>query len=255
MRRLAALLALCGTAGLACSDVSARLVRHDPDVTRLLDRLEARGFVQRSRDAEDRRVVTARITGDGLRLLLLLQQGTENAPCLGHATVLGDQHIELTFRPGLRQEGRARFDRFLDRCLADLDAAQAALRQVGVQDVAVVGLAKRLEEVWVPGQDHPVVLPRTSESLYLLQRVRDEAHRFANAFHRQRRSRSMTTSQLDGIPGLGKARQQALLARFGSVKALRRDMLTAAGFEVPVEEEKVAALVIASATRRCPRSV
>ncbi|GGK74635.1 excinuclease ABC subunit UvrC [Ornithinimicrobium pekingense] len=110
----------------------------------------------------------------------------------------------------------------VDGGLPQVNAAQAALRQVGVQDVAVVGLAKRLEEVWVPGQDHPVVLPRTSESLYLLQRVRDEAHRFANAFHRQRRSRSMTTSQLDGIPGLGKARQQALLARFGSVKALRR---------------------------------
>ena len=103
-----------------------------------------------------------------------------------------------------------------------VEAARAALAAVGVDDLPVIGLAKRLEEVWLPGEEHPVVLPRTSEGLYLLQRVRDEAHRFANTFHRQRRSRSMTSSQLDGIPGLGKARQQALLARFGSVKALRR---------------------------------
>ncbi|AXH95135.1 excinuclease ABC subunit UvrC [Ornithinimicrobium avium] len=110
----------------------------------------------------------------------------------------------------------------VDGGLPQVNAAQAALTEVGVSDVTVVGLAKRLEEVWIPGQDHPVVLPRTSEGLYLLQRVRDEAHRFANTFHRQRRSRSMTASELDGIPGLGKARQQSLLARFGSVKALRR---------------------------------
>ena len=76
-------------------------------------------------------------------------------------------------------------------------------RTVGVVDVAVVGLAKRLEEVWVPGEEYPVVLPRTSEGLYLLQRLRDEAHRFAITFHRQRRSKAMTTSQLDGIPGPG----------------------------------------------------
>jgi len=75
--------------------------------------------------------------------------------------------------------------------------------------------------VWLPGQDFPVVLPRTSEGLYLLQRVRDEAHRFANAFHRQRRSKTMTASQLDGIPGLGEARRKALLRKFGSVKRIR----------------------------------
>src|SRR5690606_2877796 len=83
-----------------------------------------------------------------------------------------------------------------------VEAARAALAAVGVDDLPVIGLAKRLEEVWLPGEEHPVVLPRTSEGLYLLQRVRDEAHRFANTFHRQRRSRSMTSSQLDGIPGL-----------------------------------------------------
>lgn len=109
----------------------------------------------------------------------------------------------------------------VDGGLPQVNAAQAALTEVGVNDVMVIGLAKRLEEVWVPGQDYPIILPRTSEGLYLLQRVRDEAHRFANTFHRQRRSKAMTTSALDGIPGLGPARQQQLLAQFGSVKRLR----------------------------------
>ena len=109
----------------------------------------------------------------------------------------------------------------VDGGLPQVNAAQAALTELGVIDVMVIGLAKRLEEVWVSGQDYPVILPRTSESLYLLQRVRDEAHRFANAFHRQRRSKSMTVSALDGIPGLGPARQQQLLATFGSVKRVR----------------------------------
>jgi excinuclease ABC subunit C len=100
-------------------------------------------------------------------------------------------------------------------------AAARALRELGIDDVALCGLAKRLEEVWLPGDDHPLVLPRTSEGLYLLQRVRDEAHRFAIAHHRQRRSKAMTTSLLDEVPGLGPARQKALLRAFGSVKRLR----------------------------------
>lgn len=84
-----------------------------------------------------------------------------------------------------------------------------------------MGLAKRLEEVWLPGEDYPLVLPRTSDALFLLQRLRDEAHRFAISHHRSRRSKAMTRSALDAIPGLGPARQRALLAEFGSVKALR----------------------------------
>jgi excinuclease ABC subunit C len=100
-------------------------------------------------------------------------------------------------------------------------AAARALAELGVTDVALCGLAKRLEEVWVPGDDHPVILQRASQGLYLLQRVRDEAHRFAIAQHRRRRSKGMTVSVLDGVPGLGPARQQALLAEFGSVKRLR----------------------------------
>ncbi len=100
-------------------------------------------------------------------------------------------------------------------------AAVAALAEVGVGEVAVCGLAKRLEEVWLPGDDAPVVLPRSSEGLYLLQRVRDEAHRFANTYHRTTRAKRTLASELDGVPGLGPARRQALLARFGSVQRLR----------------------------------
>ncbi|GAA3160554.1 excinuclease ABC subunit UvrC [Planomonospora alba] len=104
---------------------------------------------------------------------------------------------------------------------AQAAAAQRALDELGVDDVAVCGLAKRLEEVWLPGEDLPVILPRASESLYLLQRVRDEAHRFAIAYHRSKRSKSVRESALDGVPGLGPARRQALIKHFGSVKRLR----------------------------------
>jgi excinuclease ABC subunit C len=100
-------------------------------------------------------------------------------------------------------------------------AAAEALAQLGIDDVALCGLAKRLEEVWLPGEDQPVILPRTSEGLYLLQRVRDEAHRFAITYHRQKRSKAMTTSALDGVPGLGETRKKALLTRFGSLRRLR----------------------------------
>jgi excinuclease ABC subunit C len=95
------------------------------------------------------------------------------------------------------------------------------MTKLGVTDVALCGLAKRLEEVWLPGRTDPVILPRTSEALYLLQRVRDEAHRFAITYHRQKRSRSMTQSALDDVPGLGEVRRKALLRAFGSVKRLR----------------------------------
>ncbi len=109
----------------------------------------------------------------------------------------------------------------VDGGLPQVRAAQLGLTDMGVSDVAVVGLAKRLEEVWLPDDEFPVVLPRTSEGLFLLQRLRDEAHRFAVTFHRERRSKAMTRSALDGIPGLGPAKQKSLLAAFGSVKAIR----------------------------------
>ncbi|GAA3657287.1 excinuclease ABC subunit UvrC [Nocardioides ginsengisoli] len=100
-------------------------------------------------------------------------------------------------------------------------AAQRALDELGIDDIPVCGLAKRLEEVWVPGEEDPVILPRTSEGLYLLQRVRDEAHRFAITHHRNRRSKSMVESMLDGVPGLGEVRRKTLLRHFGSLRKLR----------------------------------
>ena len=100
------------------------------------------------------------------------------------------------------------------------DAAARALADLGIDDIAVCGLAKRLEEVWQPGEEYPVILPRSSEGLYLLQRVRDEAHRFAIAYHRAKRGKAATASVLDDVPGLGPARRKALLKQFGSVRKL-----------------------------------
>ncbi len=100
-------------------------------------------------------------------------------------------------------------------------AAARSLDELGVVDVAICGLAKRMEEVWLPGESDPVILPRTSEALYLLQRVRDEAHRFAITYHRQKRSASMLVSLLDDVPGLGDTRRKALMKQFGSLKRLR----------------------------------
>ncbi len=100
-------------------------------------------------------------------------------------------------------------------------AAQRALDELGIDDVPLCGLAKRLEEVWVPGEEDPVILPRSSEGLYLLQRIRDEAHRFAIAHHRSRRSKTMVESVLDDVPGLGEVRRKTLIKHFGSLKKLR----------------------------------
>jgi excinuclease ABC subunit C len=102
-----------------------------------------------------------------------------------------------------------------------VNAAARALAGLGVDDVYVVGLAKRLEEVWLPDSDFPVILPRSSQGLYMLQRIRDEAHRFAISFHRQKRGKAMTVSVLDGVPGLGESKRKALLAHFGSAKKIK----------------------------------
>ena len=119
---------------------------------------------------------------------------------------------KFAYRPGLV---------VVDGGRPQVAAAEQALAALGLVDIPVCGLAKRLEEVWLPDEEDPVILPRTSEGLYLLQRVRDEAHRFAIAHHRGRRSKSMTRSALDEVPGLGETRRKALLKRFGSLKRLR----------------------------------
>ncbi|WP_062377680.1 excinuclease ABC subunit UvrC [Demequina pelophila] len=109
----------------------------------------------------------------------------------------------------------------VDGGLPQVNAARRELDAVGVPQIAVVGLAKRLEEVWVPGDEFPVILPRGSESLYLLQRVRDEAHRFAIRHHRAKRGKTVTVSALDEVPGVGPARAKALLTHFGSLTRLK----------------------------------
>lgn len=103
-----------------------------------------------------------------------------------------------------------------------VNAAAAVLAELGITDVATIGLAKRLEEVWVPSEPDPIILPRQSEGLYLLQRIRDEAHRFAITFHRSKRSKRMTESVLDAVPGLGEHRRKVLISHFGSVARLKR---------------------------------
>ena len=130
-------------------------------------------------------------------------------------------------------------------------AAKRALDELGVDDVAVCGLAKRLEEVWLPDEDDPVVLPRSSEGLYLLQRVRDEAHRFAITYQRSKRAKSMKAGPLDAVPGLGDSRKQALLKHFGSVKRLRAATVEQI-CEVPGVGRKTAETVAAALTGAAP---
>ena len=125
-------------------------------------------------------------------------------------------------------------------------AAQQALTELGITEVALCGLAKRLEEVWLPDLDDPVILPRSSEGLYLLQRIRDEAHRFAITHHRGRRSKSMVESVLDDVPGLGEVRRKTLLTHFGSLRKLRsariEEIAALPGFGQRTAESVAAAL-------------
>ncbi|MFD7131509.1 excinuclease ABC subunit UvrC [Streptomyces sp. NPDC059894] len=130
-------------------------------------------------------------------------------------------------------------------------AARRALDDLGIDDIAVCGLAKRLEEVWLPEDDDPVVLPRTSEGLYLLQRVRDEAHRFAITYQRAKRAKRFRAGPLDDVPGLGETRRQALIKHFGSVKKLRSATLDQI-CEVPGIGRRTAETIVAALTRAVP---
>ncbi|HZJ05689.1 MAG TPA: excinuclease ABC subunit UvrC [Nocardioidaceae bacterium] len=134
-------------------------------------------------------------------------------------------------------------------------AAQRALDELGIDDVPVCGLAKRLEEVWLPNQQDPVILPRTSEGLYLLQRIRDEAHRFAITHHRSRRSKSMVESLLDDVPGLGEVRRKTLLRQFGSLKRLRAARVDEIAAVPGIGPRTADAIVAALAEQKRPRTV
>ena len=149
-------------------------------------------------------------------------------------------------------EDKARFAYPPSRVVVDggppqVAAAKQAMEELGITDVALCGLAKRLEEVWVPGEDYPVIMQRSSEGLYLLQRVRDEAHRFAITQHRRRRSKGMTASVLDDVPGLGPARQKVLLTHFGSLKRLKAASVEEIA-SVRGMGDKTAAAVVAALT-------
>jgi excinuclease ABC subunit C len=140
------------------------------------------------------------------------------------------RHVADAERPVI-EDGKARRFAYppnlfvVDGGAPQVNAAAAVLDELGVTDVAVIGLAKRLEEVWVPSRKgeaaDPIILPRNSEGLYLLQRIRDEAHRFAISYHRSKRSKRMTASALDEVPGLGEQRRKALVTHFGSVAKLK----------------------------------
>jgi len=130
-------------------------------------------------------------------------------------------------------------------------AAKKALDELGIDDVAVCGLAKRLEEVWLPDEEDPVVLPRTSEGLYLLQRVRDEAHRFAITYQRAKRGKRFRSSPLDEVPGLGDTRKQALLKHFGSLKKLKSATIDQI-CEVPGIGRKTAETIVVALAQAAP---
>jgi excinuclease ABC subunit C len=185
----------------------------------------------------------------------------EEREASGELDVLGDPAGELA-TPGPAAELAAVSGRppkfayppnlvVIDGGPAQVAAATRALDELGIDDVAVCGLAKRLEEVWLPAADGPVILPRTSEGLYLLQRVRDEAHRFAITYHRKKRSAALTVSELDAIPGLGPARRATLLRHFGSVRRISGATVTEIA-ELPGIGPRIAEAILAALGPRPP---
>ena len=134
-----------------------------------------------------------------------------------------------------------------------VNAAYQALAALGLEHIPLVGLAKRLEEVWLPNNSDPIILPRHSEGLYMLQRVRDEAHRFAINFHRSKRSAVMLESLLDEIPLLGEVRRKALLNRFGSVSAIKKATISEIA-AIPGIGEKIASIIASSLLATSPQS-
>ena len=215
----------------------------------LARRSEYRRFVVRTVSSNDVGAMTEVLTRRFHRLfeerqLLAEVDGDEAAAALIDATTRAPRGF--AYAPGLL---------VVDGGAPQVAAAQAVLDGFGVTDIAVCGLAKRLEDVWLPNEEFPLILPRTSEGLYLLQRIRDEAHRFAITHHRGRRSVSMVESLLDDVAGLGEVRRKALLRRFGSMKKLRS--ATAAEIaETPGFGPRLAEAVVAAvASQQVPESV
>ncbi|AQS70152.1 excinuclease ABC subunit UvrC [Streptomyces pactum] len=184
--------------------------------------------------------------------------GADGAAADGGDGAAADGGEQLTDGPALKDDdGRPKRFAYppqlvvVDGGQPQVAAAQRALDELGIDDIAVCGLAKRLEEVWLPREDDPVVLPRTSEGLYLLQRVRDEAHRFAITYQRAKRAKRFRSSPLDDVPGLGETRKQALIKHFGSVKKLRSATIDQIR-EVPGIGRKTAETVAVALARSTP---
>ncbi|MBA2952878.1 excinuclease ABC subunit UvrC [Nocardioides sp. MAH-18] len=194
------------------SEIVASMVVFEDGLAR---KSEYRRFVIRGQDgSDDVRAMHEVITRRFKRLLD--EQGSSESVVTEGGPMLVDPETgrprKFAYAPGLV---------VVDGGAPQVAAAQRALAELGIVDIPVCGLAKRLEEVWLPEQEDPVILPRSSEGLYLLQRIRDEAHRFAITHHRGRRSKSMVESVLDEVPGLGEVRRKTLLKHFGSLKKLR----------------------------------
>ena len=190
-----------------------------------------RRFIIRGEDgsgaADDTAAMSEVLTRRFKRLLAEQGQGTAELSAEETAEQIEDaEGVAVASGPIDPETGRAKRFSYapglvvVDGGLPQVGAARAVLDELGI-DTPIVGLAKRLEEIWVPGDEFPVILPRTSPALYLLQHLRDESHRFAITHHRAKRSAGMTRSVLDDVPGLGPARQAALLKAFGSVKRIR----------------------------------
>jgi excinuclease ABC subunit C len=159
--------------------------------------------------------------------------------------------VTRRFRRAAEEDSDGKWAAIPDLVIVDggkgqLSAALAGLQDVGWTEQPIAALAKENEELYVPGRPHPIILPRDSQALFLVQRVRDEAHRFAVSFHRQRRGKAAFQSRLDDIPGVGPKRKQALLRRFGSVKGIQQagtdELLTVPGITRAVAEQIKAAL-------------
>jgi excinuclease ABC subunit C len=194
------------------SEIVASMVVFEDGLPR---KSEYRRFVIRGQEgSDDVRAMHEVITRRFKRLLD--EQGASESVVTDSGPMLVDPETgrprKFAYAPGLV---------VVDGGAPQVAAAQRALAELGIVDIPVCGLAKRLEEVWLPDQEDPVILARSSEGLYLLQRVRDEAHRFAITHHRSRRSKSMVESLLDDVPGLGEVRRRTLVKHFGSLKKLR----------------------------------
>lgn len=181
----------------------------------LAKKADYRHFIVRGPDGEGARDDTAAMD-EVLRRRLKRLHETSDA-----ADASDDQHSGPV-EPGARPRFAYRPDLIVvDGGLPQVNAAQRVVDELGA-DVNVIGLAKRLEEIWLPGEQFPIILSRSSPALRLVQHLRDESHRFAISFHRKKRSKAMTRSALDEIPGLGPAKQTALLRYFKSVARIKK---------------------------------